>query len=270
MEMIIEGLAAAAVAKAFYDVNKSMKMDEKTLQKYAKAFEKQEEAALLLRSKEEFTDKRLANVAKKKRAIIQNTVPRFVDVYGKIQKIELESKTKVNEITAHENIGKLNTLQALSVSVKKQFSDKELVCGYLMKGIPGLMVMDSERFMSAANNQMRSANVVYSQAQSVAEVYDAIVARADRIARLLVSMNVLFNKSIEETERVIEKNGLNVKNYTDFEKGVLMTCVNIACAVSDIIDIPVVDDKGKMYDSAVEMIETGEKYLLKMNQALNA
>ena len=268
--MIVEGLAVAALVKTFSDVNKSIKMDEKALQRYAKAFERQEEAELLVRRKEEFTDKRLANVAKKKRAIIQNTVPRFMEVYGKIQKIELERKTEVNAISMNRNIGKLTALQALSVSMKKQFTDKELVCGYLIKGIPGLMVMDSERFISAANNQMRSANVVYAQAQSVVEIYDAIVARADRIAKLLMSMNSLFVKSIEETECVIEKNGVNVRNYSDFEKGILMTCVNIACAVSDMINIPVVDEKGQMYDSAVEMIEIGEKYLLKMNQVLNA
>ena len=51
---------------------------EKALKKYSKAFEMNEEAKLLVKKKEEFTDERLANVAKKKRAIIKDTVPRFV------------------------------------------------------------------------------------------------------------------------------------------------------------------------------------------------
>lgn len=268
--MIIEALAIGALVKTFHSVDKSLKMDEKALKKYAKAFERSEEADLLVRNKAEFADKRLMNVAKKKRAIVQSTVPKFVNVYSQIQKIELGNKTTVNEIAIRDNVKKLAVLDALSVSVKKDFTDKELVCGLITKGFGKMMEMDSERYLSAANNQMRAANVAYSQSESISAVYDAIVVRADRISNLLMAMNALFIKSINETANTIEKNGLNVKNYTDYDKSVLMICVNIAAAMADIIDVPVVDEKGQICESAMEMIVTGEKYLEKMNQAVNA
>ena len=268
--MIVEGLAVAALAKMCYSADKSIKMDEQALKKYARAFERSEEAELLVRKKAEFADKRLMNVAKKKRAIVQSTVPKFVEVYSQIQKIELENKTAINEITIRNNIQKLAVLDAISLSAKKDFTDKELVCGLMTKGFAKLMEMDSERYLSAANSQMRAANVVYSQSESIGAIYDAIVARADRISNLLMAMNALFNRSINETSDTIYKNGLDVRNYTDYEKGILMTCVNIAVAISDIIDVPVVDEKGQICESAMEMILTGEKYLGKMNQALKA
>lgn len=268
--MIIEALAVGALAKTFYSADKSLKMDENALKKYAKAFERSEEAELLVRKKAEFADKRLMNVIKKKRSIVQSTVPKFVDVYSQIQKIELENKTAVNEIAIRDNVRKLAVLDALSVSVKRNFTDKELVCGLITKGFTKLMEMDSERYLSAANSQMRAANVVYSQSESIGAVYDAIVARADRISNLLMAMNALFIRSINETSLTIDKNGLNVRNYSDYDKGILMTCVNIAAAMSDIIDVPVVDEKGQICESAMEMILTGEKYLEKMNQAIKA
>lgn len=266
--MIIEALAVGVLAKTFYSANKSLKMDENALKKYAKAFERSEEADLLVRKKSEFADKRLMNVAKKKRSIVQSTVPKFVDVYGQIQKIELEKKTAVNEIAIRDNVRKLAVLDALSVSTKKDFTDKEFVCGLITKGFTKLMEMDSERYLSAANSQMRAANVVYSQSESIVAVYDAIIARADRISNLLMAMNALFIKSINETSLVIEKNGLDVRNYNSYDKGVLMTCVNIAVAISDIIDVPVVNEDGQICESAMEMIATGERYLEKMNQAV--
>lgn len=268
--MIIEALAVGALVKTFYSADKSLKMDEKALKKYAKAFEKSEEAELLVKKKAEFTDKRLMNVAKKKRAIVQSTVPKFVDIYSQIQKIELENKTTVNEIAIRDHVRKLAVLDALSVSVKKDFTDKELVCGLITKGFAKMMEMDSERYLSAANSQMSAANVVYSQSQSIGAVYDAIAARADRISNLLMTMNALFIRSINETSLTIEKNGLDVRNYSSYDKGVLMTCVNIAAAMSDIIDVPVVNEKGQICESAMEMIATGEKYLEKMNQAVKA
>lgn len=266
--MIIEGLAVAAFAKICYSANKSLEMDEKALKKYAKAFERYEEADLLVRRKSEYTDKRLANVAKKKRAIIQNTVPRFVKVYSQIQKIELENKSSTKEIALRNSVQNLAVLNSFTMSVKKDFSDKELVCGLVTKGLGKLMEIDSEHFLSAANSQVRASNVVYSQAQSICEAYDAICGRADRIAKLLMAMNALFIRSIAETERVINANGLNVRNYSEYDKSVLMTCANIAGAMSDIIDVPVVDEQGRLCQSAVNMIETGEKYLIKMENAL--
>lgn len=269
--MIIEALTIGAIgafAKTCYSANEASKIDERALKKFAKAFEKTEEAELLIRKKTELTDKRLSNVAKKKRAIIENTVPKFVDVYGQIQKIDLEHKTLVNEITLHNNVRNLAVLDSLTMCVKKELTDKELVCGFMTKGLGKLMEIDSERYLSAASKQLKQANVISSQAESISEVYDAIVARADRISILLVKMNALFIKSIEQTNNVINKNGLDVHKYSEFDKGVLMTCVNVAVAVSDIINVPVVDENGSVCESALEMIETGEKYLAKMQELI--
>ena len=57
-------------------------------------------------------------------------------------------------------------------------------------------------------------------------------------------------------------------NYDEYDKSVLMTCVNIAVAMSDLVNIPVVDEKGQICESATELITTGEKYLEKMNYAI--
>lgn len=266
--MIIELIGAGALAHTFYSADKSMKMDEKALKKYAKAFERSEEAELMVKNKAEYTDKRLVNVAKKKRAIMENTVPKFVSVYSKIQKIDLGNNEGANKIAIKDDIGKLAILNALNISNKKGYTDKEFVCGLLTKGLGNMMVMDSERFLSAANNQMRQANVIYSQSESICTVYDAIIARADRIAKVLMGMNALFIRSIEETKHTIDKNGLDVHNYSEYDKSVLMICVNIAAAVADIINVPVVTGEGEIPESAMETIMTGEKYLEKMNTAI--
>lgn len=264
--MILE-LLGAGLVHTLYSTDKSMKLDEKALKKYAKAFERSEEAELMVRNKAEYTDKRLVNVAKKKRAIIENTVPKFVEVYSQIQKINLVGQSK-NELAFSNNVEKLAILDALVLSNKKGFTDKELVCGLLIKGFGKMMVMDSERFLSAANNQIREANVIYSQSESICTVYDAIIARADRIAKVLMGMNALFIRSIEETKNTINKKGLNVHNYSDYDKGILMICVNTAKAIADIVNVPVITSEGEIPEAAMETIMTGERYLEKMKNAI--
>lgn len=268
--MLIEALAVGAIAKTFYSVDKAMKMDEKALKKYAKAFEIQEEAALMVKKKSELADKRLGNVVKKKRAIIENTVPQFVEVYSQIQKIDLTLKDHSTEIILSNKKEADMKFQMMTISHKQNLTDKELVCGLLVKGVGKMIEKDSERYLSAASSQLRAANVVQSQAESIVAVYDAVIEQADRIAKVLMSLNALFVKSIQQTSEVIHKNGLDIKNYDDFEKGVLMTCVNLAKAMSEMIDIPVVDENGVICQTAREMIVTGENYINKMNGLINS
>lgn len=290
--MLIELLAGGVVAaKFFYDVNESCNMDEEALNKYGRAFEKAEEAALMVRKKAALTDRRLGNVVKKKKAIIQKTLPKFVQVYHRIQKIELEIKSNRNDLKWIDQNENMKTVKALTVSKKVEFTDKELLCGMikdtlgcgvlgvalsisstglglfgLATGIGSSMKKDSERYVSAARRQMSAANVVASQAESIVAFYDAVIARADRISGLLVAFNLLFNQSIKETNRVIDQNGLDVRHYSSADQGVLMTCVNIAAAIADIIDVPVINAEGEICEEAMEMILTGERYLQKMNQ----
>ena len=247
--MLIE-LAALA-----YCADKSNKMDAQALAKRSKAFTKEAEARDLVYQKRSTAEKKMQNVAKKKRAIIESTLPRFVEVYQKIQKIDLTISDK-NELAVYNQFQKSNAIQAMQVVIQKPLTD-------------GQLITESKRNLSAAKSQLSAANVVYSQAQSVAEVYDAIIGRAERIASLLMRMNALFLGSVFETEKVITQNGTNAKAYNQQDMGILMTCVNLAGAMSEIINIPVLDENGELCKAAVEMIQTGEAYIEQMNDLIN-
>lgn len=260
--MLIE-LAALA-----YCADKSNKMDAQALAKRSKAFTKEAEARDLVYQKRSTAEKKMQNVAKKKRAIIESTLPRFVEVYQKIQKIDLTISDK-NELAVYNQFQKSNAIQAMQVVIQKPLTDGQLITEYIFKGIGGMMIADSKRNLSAAKSQLSAANVVYSQAQSVAEVYDAIIGRAERIASLLMRMNALFLGSVFETEKVITQNGTNAKAYNQQDMGILMTCVNLAGAMSEIINIPVLDENGELCKATVEMIQTGEAYIEQMNDLIN-
>ena len=267
--MLIElAIGAVGVGKLLSDGNKALKMDAEAIAKYGKAFTREYEAEQLVQQKRNFADKRLENVAKKKSAVITASLPMFVDVYGKIQKINIQQKTDRFEIAEISDAEKIGTLQSIGVVTKKEFTNKELIVGTMFKGIPGMIVEDSKRNLSAARSQLSAANAVYSQAQSIAEVYDAIIGRADRIAKLLMNMNALFIGVITESQRLIEKNGLDIRNYSEKEKSTLVLCVNFAVAMTKLLDIPVLDENGKIAQAAVEMIENGEAYLSKINEIM--
>lgn len=267
--MLIEALLIGGTAKALYNGNKALNMDAQAIAKYGKAFTKECEAQQLVEQKKQLADKRLENVAKKKRAIINSSLPMFIAVYEQIQKIDIESKDRQFEMIQYSDIERNSILDSVEIVTKKEFTSQELILGTFLKGIDGMAVEDSKRNLSAARSQMRVANVAYSQAQSIAEVYDAVIGRSDRIAKLLMSMNALFIEIISQTEKIISVNGTDVKNYSEKDKSVMMMCVNFAVALTQLLDIPILDENSGMTDAAVEMIQTGEDYLSRMNELIN-
>lgn len=267
--MIFEALIVAAAfgAGIYAPVNKSMKLDEKALQKYGKAFDKAQSAQNKVLYKAEYTDKRLVNVANKKKAILQVSIPRFVEVYKVIQTIH-RSKAKDIQVFKIEDVNSLGFISSMSIASLQGFTDKQLICGIMTKGITGMMVKESEQKLSAAKNTFNYSTVYESQAESIIAVYDAIIERADRIADLLIKMNILFLKSIDEAERTIAKNGTNVYAYNDYDMGVLANSLNMAMAVKDLIDIPVITEEGKLAEEGFKLLQKGQDYLDKLNDLI--
>ena len=263
------GVAIGASAKWIHDGNKALKLDSEALTKYGKAFTRECEAQQLVKQKRDLADKRLENVAKKKKAIIESSLPLFIEIYGQIQKINIQTKDKKYEMLEYTDFEKSSMLNSLDIVSKKEFTSKELIVGTMFKGITGMIVEDSKRNLSAARSQLNAANVVYSQAKSIAEVYDAIIGRSDRISKLLMNMNALFLGVIQESKKLIDSKGIDIKQYNEKEKSTLVLCVNFAVAMTNLLDIPVVDTGGEISQAAVEMIETGENYLAQMNTLIN-
>ena len=264
--MLIE---LVAISAAIYKGNKSLEMDEQASKKYRKAFTRESEARQLISKKRNLADKRLENVAKKKRAIINSSLPLFVEIYSQIQKVNIHIRNETYDMIKYNDAEWSHTLQSVSLVTKKEFTNQELIVGILFKSFSGMMVEDSKRNLSAANSQVRAANVLYAQAQSISDIYDAIIERADRISALLMSMNAMFVGVLSETQKIIMQNGTNVEKYTEKEKSTLVLCVNFAVAITNLLNIPILDNNGEIAESAIQMIQTGEEYLARMNKIIN-
>lgn len=266
---LVVGTAIGTSARWLRDGNKALKMDAEATAKYSKAFTRECEAQQLINQKRDLADKRLENVAKKKKAIITSSLPMFVEVYGQIQKINIQQKDRRFEMIKYSDIEKSDMLQSIDIVAKKEFTSKELVVGTMFKGFSGMVVEDSKCNLSAARSQLSASNAVYSQAQSIAEVYDAIIGRSDRIAKLLMNMNALFLGVISESQKLIQDKGIDVKKYSEKDKSTLVLCVNFAVAMTKLLDIPVLDENGEIAQAAVDMIQTGEDYLTRINELIN-
>lgn len=89
--MIPSIVGAGIIGKFLYDINESHSMEEEAEEKRLEAIAREAEGWLLQKQKADRMQRRLNNIVRKRQAIMEYTLPRFVKVYGKIQTVLYES-----------------------------------------------------------------------------------------------------------------------------------------------------------------------------------
>lgn len=271
---VIVGTGIAAIATCF-QWNKEGQINEEAIRKYAKAFSREQEAKRLVEQNEKEADDSILKLARRKKAVVDTTINDFINVYETFLKINFQDGDGIKELTALTiSNADISSLKAMSMSCSKPLSQKEWVAVVLFKGIifgggvGGADIKNAERNLSAANSQWRAANVTYSQAETIAVMYDAVKNRADRMADVLKKLNVLAVKSIAEVERLLSINGTKVKNYNDSDKRTIMNCVNFVKALKDILDVPLFNQNGELEEQAITAMQNAEAYMNQINQVI--
>lgn len=274
--MIIESLIIGAFAGAEY----SSKIDDKTRKKLSKAFERQYEAKELAEKKKLETDNSMLKLANRKRAILSTSVKDFIELYSRIKKINFVESDGIRELDSNlclsDGVVELEQLRLKTThSVAMTDTDliKSFIIGASLAGLAGAFVTaafvkDSKRDLKAAEAQMRTAKVVYSQSQTLETVLNGIIDRCNSLSDVLTKLNLLFVKSIRESNEIINKNLYDKSLYTPEDRKVLMTCMNLASAVKGIIDVPVLEENGEITQKSYEALQTGNKYLKQINNLL--
>ena len=123
--------------------------------------------------------------------------------------------------------------------------------------------------MSASNNQLDYSMVYESQTESVIEFYDSIIRQADLLSDTIAKMNCLLINYLPQIENIICNNEGDMNNFSELELGKIMVCVNLVCALTDLIGVPVVNKDGLLFEEGVKMIAKGHDRLIQIESAIN-
>lgn len=243
-------------------INQALNFDEQALAALRKAGYIQANMAIQVEDHKRQAEESLNKLVNRKKAILSIHMSRFIQVYQKIQSIDFRPGEGILEISSRQlTPACMDSINAMTATALLPLSEKELVTTYLLKGIGGAVREASQRNLEIAKSQLSLANVEKTHAKNYITAIDAIRDRANQISLLLAKIGALFNQSIQFTSKVIEKNGTDRTVYSDEDIGVLMTCVNLACAAKDILDAPILGRDGSVTEEALKAIETGQNSL---------
>lgn len=275
--MIIESLL---IGGAFIGAAYSSTLDDKARKKLAKAFERQYEAKELAEKKKLETDNSMLKLANRKRAILSTSIKDFIELYSKIKKINFVESDGIRELDSNlclsDSVVELEQLR-LKTTHSVTMTDTDLVKSFIIAtplvGVIGAFataafVKDSKRDLKAAEAQLRASRVVYSQAQTIETVLNGIIDRCNNLSDVLTKLNLLFVKTIRESNEIINEKLYDKSLYTTEDKRLLMTCMNLAAAVKGIIDVPVLEENGEITQKSYEALQTGSQYLNQISNLL--
>lgn len=277
MDPITDGIILSlSLGKVVRDMQKSDQLNEQAERKQHKALKKIAEAHAEQEQTIEIMEKAVLRLTNRKNAVLVSTMDSFLALYEKIIKINFTESEGIRELG--------NFTPAVTSEMQMQISTirnlpntptvtKNVVIGYLIGGLAGAasssIVDDSQRNLDRARLQSRQADAIVAQTQIVGLAYQGITERVNKMTDVLTKLNILFYKGIQESEKVIERNGNDKRKYTENERKTLAACINMAGAVKSILDTPIIDKDGEITKKSLEAIACGEKCLQAIDATMN-
>lgn len=264
----IVGMTAGGVTRFISDIWQADKYEREARKVNYEAFTMIEAASRKLRSQYEKLESTMMKLANRKRGIMSASLPKFIGVYEKIIKIDFKEMHSVDGLNSlalrPDNLSNMNRM--ISVS-GVQMSDKEIIGTFIFSweynGISGAIKKDAKIQLDLANTRSDEAEVIACNYDNYRTALEGIDDKADSLLKLLARLNALFLKSIQYTGEIIERRGLNKRNYTVDDKKALMTCVNLAKMMSDILKASLFDSNGKLSGQIDKTLSTGNEYIKK-------
>lgn len=272
-------VAAATTAKVVSDMKKSDELNESAQKKRIRAMRTLADAENDRAYEEERMEKSVFRLATRKKGVLTTSISRFIDVYGKIKKIRFLESDGIRELDAfsprccNEMKDQIIIIQQKEITPSSALT-KNVVVSSLFFGLAGAItasiVDDAKSRLDVASDKLKQARVYAEQQRICGLSYHSIAERADHMTDILTKLNMLFVKSLNNTEPLVEAKGDDRSYYKQDDIAQIGTCLNLAMAVKDILDAPILDRDGELAKETLAVIERGNQCVIEMQESIFA
>lgn len=249
-------------------LRKADALDEQAAKKVRKAFTKQAEAQAAREQSQKEMKMEVTKLINRKKAVLCTSMDSFLRLYERIIKINFTEGDGIKELSNFTPALVKETYGQIEVAGKiadKSVTTKDVIVGVLTRVFFGALahsiVDDAQYKLDMARLTAKEARAEALYENTVSMACQAVTERVRRMTDILTKLNFLFYQGIEHTNEVIDKNGMDKSRYSAEERKGLAACIDLAKAVKDVLDAPIIDENGELTKISMEAIETGERHL---------
>ncbi|MGM0410279.1 MAG: hypothetical protein ACQEQF_05890 [Bacillota bacterium] len=129
-----------------------------------------------------------------------------------------------------------------------------------------IMSSKAKQKLNDANNNLDKAKTFLQQSKIACKALSGIEKRTKQIKNVLQKLDNHFSKGINKMEYIIEEQGVNWNNYTEYAKQVIYINAQLAQTIKIIVDTPLLDEDGEITKKSKEALLTGKKHIDKINK----
>lgn len=223
----------------------------------------------------------LKKLVARKQAILRHSILPFVDTYEKFKKIHFNESEGIEELDAFdtklikEEVVRYVQASEFTVSTK-DFTSEEMAI-ILIGGIAGVPIWstiaaaqracerESRQKLDKARLESRQADILIKKIHSEQSITKATIFTVRKCTQVLTDLNKMFVPSQKNAAVMIEKNGVDKQKYSFDERKQLATWINLAKALKDLIDIPILTGDGLVSDVLINALEQDQKIVENSN-----
>lgn len=261
-----------------YDLIKADKHNAEADRINIKALNRYGDAERKRMEQEQKTLQSMQKLVNRKKGILTTSMQEFVELYKVIIKVELleidgTRETEFSKLSPEVISEMQNMITVSGYSLSNGQTMSTFTMGFLVGGLAGgitkIISKEAELNEAAARVRKKASEVAASQQETITSALDAIYQRTERMANLMIKMNILFRKNMSVVKEALERNGSNKKLYTKKEIQNVHICLEFALAIKVILDEPILDMEGELMQHSITAIMVGEEKLSRLEAAIN-
>lgn len=217
----------------------------------------------------------LKKLVSRKQAILRHSVFPFVDLYEKFKKIHFNISDGIAELDNFEfdviKEQKVRYVNSPNFSVStKDLSGQEISIILLgvISGIPGWGTVaaalnaserESRQKLDKAILESEKADILIEKIKAEKKTSVATIYTVEKCTQVITDLNKLFVPAQMNASKLIEINGIDKRKYSVEERKQLAVWINLAKAIKDLIDLPILEEDGLVSTMMIEALEKDEK-----------
>ena len=219
----------------------------------------------------------LKKLVSRKQAVLKHSIFPFVDLYEQFKKIHFNSSDGIEELDDFEfNLIKEQKVRCVNTAnftvPVKDFSYEEMsliLFGGII-GLPGLGVVaaamnsserESRQKLEKAILESEKADILIEKIKMEQRTSQAAICMVDKCTNVITELNKLFVPAQKNSSELIATYGKDKSKYLAEERKQFAVWINLAKAMKDLIDIPILGEDGMVNTMLIDALNQDENLI---------
>lgn len=199
----------------------------------------------------------LEALGREKIYVFNVSIKRFIESFEKLKNVDISDSVGIDDINKLKfDKAYFNELKECSLQITSMLVSGGLLGGPALWAVMGFVSLKaSSKKLDDAYSNLAEANKISEELETLRVSTNAIRRRIQMFERLLIRVDSLYSKAIDNLEEVINQYGVDYSSYSEEAKKVVASNIKLTQTIKAILDTPILTDNGSISEESTKLLE---------------